>query len=179
MKIGNAACKAWQLALWERATALISSSNNLVRDGYSTALFSLNSTLWHRSESCILKSLGYMPSTLDSYWLDRNHVPYFIYVDDVLAGFALIRPYPTSPDRLDVEQFFVLRKYKGQGVGKEAFEEILNIHPGKWQIRVLKENEPALAFWKSVVSHRVGENFEVCIDIDIDLEMHFIRFDTE
>ena len=38
----------------------ILSSNNLVRVDYSAALFSLNSTLWHRSESCILKSLGYM-----------------------------------------------------------------------------------------------------------------------
>ncbi|WP_081454942.1 hypothetical protein [Vibrio caribbeanicus] len=38
----------------------ISSSNNLVRVDYSAALFSLNSTLWHRSESCILTSLGYI-----------------------------------------------------------------------------------------------------------------------
>ncbi|WP_339386133.1 hypothetical protein [Vibrio caribbeanicus] len=60
MKIGNDACKARQLALRERATAPISSSNNLVRVDYSTALFSLNSTLWNRSESCILKSLGYI-----------------------------------------------------------------------------------------------------------------------
>ncbi|WP_339387326.1 hypothetical protein [Vibrio caribbeanicus] len=59
MKIGNDACKARQLALWERATAPISSSNNLVRVDYFTALFFLNSTLWHRSEYCILKSLGY------------------------------------------------------------------------------------------------------------------------
>ncbi|WP_081454964.1 hypothetical protein [Vibrio caribbeanicus] len=50
---------ARQLALWERATVPISSSNNLVRGHYYAALFSLNSTLWHRSESCILKSLGY------------------------------------------------------------------------------------------------------------------------
>ncbi|WP_081454993.1 hypothetical protein [Vibrio caribbeanicus] len=59
MKIGNDVCKARQLALRERATAPISSSNNLVRAHSSAALFSLNSTLWHRSESCILKSLGY------------------------------------------------------------------------------------------------------------------------
>ncbi|WP_339387057.1 hypothetical protein [Vibrio caribbeanicus] len=38
----------------------ISSSNNLVRVDYYAALFSLNSTLWHCSESCILKSLGYI-----------------------------------------------------------------------------------------------------------------------
>ncbi|WP_081455002.1 hypothetical protein [Vibrio caribbeanicus] len=60
MKIGNEACKARQLALWERATVPTSSSNNLVRVHYYAALFSLNSTRWHRSESCILKSLGYI-----------------------------------------------------------------------------------------------------------------------
>ncbi|WP_139056855.1 hypothetical protein, partial [Vibrio caribbeanicus] len=54
------ACKARQLALWERATVSISSSNNLIRVDYYAALFSLNSTRWHRSESCILKSLGYI-----------------------------------------------------------------------------------------------------------------------
>ncbi|WP_081454974.1 hypothetical protein [Vibrio caribbeanicus] len=59
MKIGNDACKARQLAPCERATAPISSSNNLVRVDYFAALFSLNSTRWHRSEYCILKSLGY------------------------------------------------------------------------------------------------------------------------
>ncbi|WP_081454969.1 hypothetical protein [Vibrio caribbeanicus] len=59
MKIGNDVCKARQLALRERATASISSSTNLVRIDYYAALFSLNSTLWHRSEYCILKSLGY------------------------------------------------------------------------------------------------------------------------
>ncbi|WP_081454973.1 hypothetical protein [Vibrio caribbeanicus] len=60
MKIGNKVCKARQLALWEHATVPISSSNNLVRVDYYAALFSLNSTLWHCSESCILKSLGYI-----------------------------------------------------------------------------------------------------------------------
>ncbi|WP_339388846.1 hypothetical protein [Vibrio caribbeanicus] len=64
MKIGNEACKAKQLALWERATVPISSSNNLVRVDYYTALFSLNSTRWHRSESCILRSFGYTHTLL-------------------------------------------------------------------------------------------------------------------
>ncbi|WP_339388822.1 hypothetical protein [Vibrio caribbeanicus] len=59
MKIGNDVCKTRQLALWELATAPISSSNNLARAHYSAALFSLNSTLWHRSETCILRLLGY------------------------------------------------------------------------------------------------------------------------
>ncbi|WP_339388926.1 hypothetical protein [Vibrio caribbeanicus] len=56
MKIGNDACKIRQRTLWERATAPTSSSNNLVVDYFAS---SLNSTLGYRSESCILKSLGY------------------------------------------------------------------------------------------------------------------------
>ncbi|WP_086009817.1 hypothetical protein [Vibrio caribbeanicus] len=43
-------------------------SNNLVRVDYYAALFSLNSPLWHRSESCILKLLGYTPKYLEVTW---------------------------------------------------------------------------------------------------------------
>ncbi|HCE3663416.1 TPA: GNAT family N-acetyltransferase [Vibrio parahaemolyticus] len=116
-------------------------------------------------------------STLDCYWSDTSHVPYFIYVGKDLAGFVLVRKYPSSPEILDIDQFFVLRKFKGQGIGKSAFKEVVNRHVGKWQIRVLKENEAALKFWLSAVSDIVGCNYDDCLDIDVDLEMHFIRFE--
>lgn len=53
----------------------------------------------------------------------------------------------------------------------------MNRHIGKWQIRVLKENEAALKFWLSAVSDIVGCDYDSCLDIDVDLEMHFIRFE--
>lgn len=117
-------------------------------------------------------------TSLDRYWQLTDHVPYFIYADNELAGFVLIRPYPGKLDVLDVEQFFVLRKFKGQGVGKDALAAVLAIHPGQWQIRVLKENSAAFRFWHSAVGRIVGSNYFCTMDIDIDLEMHFIRFHT-
>ncbi|MCY9844861.1 hypothetical protein [Vibrio caribbeanicus] len=87
MKIGNDACKARQLALWERATAPISSSNNLVRVDYYAALFSLNSTRWHRSESCILKSLGY-----NDWWIKEVRPRVFSLIDEDSVSVKLIQP---------------------------------------------------------------------------------------
>lgn len=60
---------------------------------------------------------SYDPSSFDLYWQQKDHIPYFIYVDTELAGFVLVRRYPSDLSTYDVAQFFVLRKFKGQGVG--------------------------------------------------------------
>ena len=117
--------------------------------------------------------------TLDPYWQDADYFPYFIYVDEKIAGFALVRYYPCDRSKLDVEQFFVLRRYKGHGIGKKALAQVVKLHPGEWQIRVLKENTLALRFWMAAVHAVVGDEFALTSEIDIDLEMDFIRFSYE
>lgn len=115
-------------------------------------------------------------SNLDPYWQRTDHMPYFILSDGELAGFVFVRKYPGDERVYDIEQFFVLRKFKGLGVGKEALQQVTDLHKGVWQIRVLKENQAALSFWKSALSGIVGDNFELTQEMDIDLEMHFLRF---
>lgn len=115
---------------------------------------------------------------LNLYWMDAGHVPYFIIAGGEIVGFALIRKYPNAPEVLDIEQFFVLRKFKRQGIGKKALAQILLSHPGKWQIRVLKENIKGLKFWLTAVNSLVGNTYQQTLDIDVGLEMHFIRFTT-
>ncbi|WP_321969340.1 GNAT family N-acetyltransferase [Photobacterium angustum] len=61
---------------------------------------------------------AFKAESLNSYWSNADHTPYFIYADQELAGFVLVRKYPTNQNVFDIEQFFVLRKFKGQGVGK-------------------------------------------------------------
>lgn len=117
------------------------------------------------------------PSNFDAYWQADDHIPYFIYVGAELAGFALVRRYPSDISSYDIEQFFVLRKFKGKGVGKQALTLIINSLPGKWQIRVLIENTGALNFWQSAVSDIVGDAYTLSKDVDVDLLMHFIRFE--
>lgn len=120
---------------------------------------------------------GYDVSKFDPYWERNDHTPYFIMVNNELAGFVLIRHYPGDLSLYDVAQFFVLRKFKGRGVGKDVLKQLINTFPGQWQIRVLLENSGALSFWKSAVSNIVGENYRLSKAKDVDLLMFFIHFE--
>ncbi len=90
----------------------------------------------------------------------------------------MIRRYPSDLSLFDIAQFFVLRKFKGQGVGKIVLSQVVKAFPGKWQIRVLLENSGALSFWKSAVSNIVGEDYSLSQANDVDLLMFFIHFET-
>ncbi len=113
---------------------------------------------------------------LDPYWQREDHQGYFIRVADELAGFVLLRRYPPQPDYYDIDQFFVLTKFSGSGVGKKALNLTLQRHPGQWQIRVLENNQGALTFWKKALRACIGESYQQSLDMDIDLQMHFLRF---
>lgn len=99
-----------------------------------------------------------------------------LYVDNELAGFVLARKYPSNRLIYDIEQFFVLRKFKGKGVGKQTLKLVTEQLSGQWQIRVLIGNEAALKFWQSAISGLVGENYTQSEQVDIDLLMHFLTF---
>jgi len=119
---------------------------------------------------------SYNPALLEPYWSDDHHWPWLIYSDDELAGFCLLRRYPDNPERFDIDQFFVLRKFKGQGVGKEAFHLAVKGLPGLWQTRVLLENTPALNFWRSAINSLTQGHYEERVMLDRDLPMHFIFY---
>ena len=88
---------------------------------------------------------------LDRFW----RRPHLIAWRGELAGFVLLideSPVTGTTDRQFVAEFFVLRPYRGKGVGAQAFREVVGANPGRWQIGVLERNLPASAFWRSVTS---------------------------
>lgn len=115
-------------------------------------------------------------STLDQYWLRDDHYPFFIYCDNEIAGFSLIRKYPADKSLYDMGQFFVLKIFKNKGVGRKAVELSVSKFPGAWLTRVLIKNTNALSFWLSVISKITDNNFTQTKEKDKGLEMHFIRY---
>lgn len=113
---------------------------------------------------------------LDEYWEADDHYPFFILCDGELAGFCLLRKYPADKSFFDIGQFFVLRKHKGKGVGRKAFELSVSMFPGQWVTRVLIENTGALCFWRSVIGTATGNHFILNKELDRDKEMHFFRY---
>ncbi len=120
---------------------------------------------------------GFNQDTLAKYWKNSDHWAYLVYVGEDIAGFCLTRKYPREMDVFDIEQFFILNSFKGAGVGTQAFGCLMRNHPGKWLIRVLKQNTGALRFWLKVVRGQVGDNYISGFELDDDLEMHFIRYE--
>ena len=76
--------------------------------------------------------------------------PYLIHADDKIAGFALVR---NVGNTFDMGEFFILRKYRRQGIGQHVAHTLFNKHQGHWMIRQMIGNKPATSFWRSVITN--------------------------
>ena len=90
---------------------------------------------------------------LDEYWTRPNWSPLLIWNNRALAGFSLIndRTHSDRPADHNVGEFFILRKYRGQGVGRWAIRLIFSRYPGSWEVAVARRNTAAREFWRKCI----------------------------
>jgi predicted acetyltransferase len=97
-----------------------------------------------------------------SVWASEQEV-YLATVDTSIAGFALIgsgADWLGDTGARDVHEFFVLRKFRRRGVGKQMAALLWNEHPGEWLVRVLEANAPAVLFWRTAISSYSTGSYE-------------------
>jgi predicted acetyltransferase len=97
---------------------------------------------------------------LPLYWEEPGRrFPFLIRRGARVVGFALaMRGSPASdnPDDLDLQEFFVLRRYRRMGVGREAARLLWNRLPGRWIVRVSRGNHVPLPFWSATIAEYTG-----------------------
>jgi predicted acetyltransferase len=105
---------------------------------------------------------------LDYFWFEPTHKAFIITADKKLAGFVLVDNEVCLEDsERSITEFFVLRKYRKQGVGKHVAFETFNQLPAKWEVRVIRANLPAQAFWRKVIAEYTKGAFqETVLDND-------------
>ncbi|MBE0609698.1 MAG: GNAT family N-acetyltransferase [Dehalococcoidia bacterium] len=101
---------------------------------------------------------------LDHYWApdegEARHA-FFIRVDGKRAGFALIR----VVNGVNVfAEFFVMRSFRGHGVGAAAARAVFALLAGNWLVHQVPANVPAQAFWRRVVSELTRGNYREEVD---------------
>lgn len=97
---------------------------------------------------------------LDRYWNDPTCTPYIIRVDEHAAGFALVDNKIKIPGgTFWMDQFFIMKKYRGQGVGAVAAKRVFTLHPGEWQVGQMTANYAAQVFWRRVIGEFTKGNF--------------------
>jgi predicted acetyltransferase len=105
---------------------------------------------------------------LDHYWTpagrDEGRAPFLITAEGYLAGFVLKGGAHSRAGRGDVEhgiaEFFVMRKWRRSGVGRQAAFELFDRFPGRWEVAQKRSNTPAQAFWLAVIGEYTRGGFE-------------------
>jgi predicted acetyltransferase len=111
---------------------------------------------------------GLFPSNdTEAIWRP-DYRTYFIKVDGRLAGYAFVSRRRSKVEAADVnaiDEFFVMRKYRRQGVGERVARMLFDASPGRWEVDQLAGNAPAQAFWRRVIGRYTnGDYLEVVLD---------------
>ena len=115
------------------------------------------------------------PNGLFSYDLadfsSRKHPAFITRYGESPAGFALIQK---ISDEFDLKEFFILRRYRRSKVGQQLTSFVWQQLPGKWKVRVISVNRPAVSFWRKVISEYTDDTYtEDHLEIDGSSWVHF------
>jgi predicted acetyltransferase len=89
-----------------------------------------------------------------SVWAKRHDV-YLAKVGHAIAGFAIIGSCDEWLGAIgthDVQEFFIMRKFRRCGFGQSMATFLWKEHPGEWLVRVLEANALAISFWRTAIS---------------------------
>jgi len=91
---------------------------------------------------------------LHTYWGDTEHKqPYIIKVDQEIAGFILVKQIESGARCYNyLAHFFILRKFRGSGIGLQAAKLVIHAHDGEWEMYQLENNIQAQKFWDKVLN---------------------------
>jgi predicted acetyltransferase len=85
---------------------------------------------------------------------ERGYAAYLAKVGATIAGFALIGSAAEwlGEGTHDVDEFFVLRRFRRSGIGEHMAGQLWSERPGEWLVRAFAANAPAVPFWRSAIA---------------------------
>jgi len=97
------------------------------------------------------------------YWQAQNTFPFIIKYQNELVGFVIIDKDVINPaNDFNIAQFFILRKFKGKGIGQYIAFECFNQFAGNWEVFVMLGNEGAYRFWRHIIKKYTANQFKEC-----------------
>jgi predicted acetyltransferase len=100
---------------------------------------------------------------LDRYWEEPHRHPFLVKVAGKYAGFVLVREISGAQDggkAHSIAEFFILKKYRRQRVGRQVAWLIFDRFPGRWHVAEVEENFPAQNFWRNIIHAYTGGRFQ-------------------
>ena len=121
---------------------------------------------------------------VQNIWFENPNIlfPYIITVDDKPAGFILIATTPYSPKTTDyyVNEFFLLRPYRGKDIGEIAAKQVFDKFTGRWEVYTnhLPKNLIGQKFWLKTVGSYTNNNYYEAVGQTVHGEKLIFRFNN-
>jgi len=117
----------------------------------------------------------YVDNDFKDGFLAPDRYIFFATVDKKLAGFAMVED--RSSQDLDftiaMREFFVMRRFQRQGIGRQLALMLFDRFPGRWLVGQLPKNARAIAFWRKVIGEYTGGNYAETTNEDGDNLQYF------
>ena len=96
------------------------------------------------------------------YWKKSTRWPYVIEVDGEPIGFIFINQWSPSGRGTDyaVAEFYIAPRWRGQRHGTDAAHQVLQRHPGQWELAFFNGNVRAQTFWPAAIVKAGAESYE-------------------
>jgi predicted acetyltransferase len=78
-----------------------------------------------------------------------------------LAGFAVMleEEFDDGGGCFFMVDFFIMKKYRRQGIGQFVAHYLFDLFPGEWQVSEIARNLPAQAFWRKIIGRYTDGQF--------------------
>lgn len=99
---------------------------------------------------------------LPTYWTHKDRHALLVRVGDTWAGFALMDKDFYVHNEYDhaMAEFFIMYKYRRNGVGSYVARRILEMFPGNWELGRNPKNIGSVKFWDHVLGEHTHEHYE-------------------
>ena len=94
---------------------------------------------------------------------DEFH-PFLLKLDGQWAGFAWVEAgsyiKPDEDRHWLMDEFFIMRKYRGRGMGEWFATQLFERFPGVWEVGEIDANTDAQHFWRKVIGRYTDGQFD-------------------
>ena len=121
--------------------------------------------LWNINQKYLYEMTNFYADELDEagvlhyghfedYFTDPAREALLLYADGILVGFAMLCPYSQLEEPVDyvMAEFTVFPMYRRRGLALEAAQRILEVRPGRWEIKYNEKNAAAKALWTKLTT---------------------------
>ncbi len=97
------------------------------------------------------------------YLTHRGHKAYLARSNGYWCGFVLVSDHlhrRRGGDGRYLAEFFVMRRYRRQGIGRELAFKTFDTYRGYWEVAEVGSNGPAQTFWRKVIGEYTRGRYE-------------------